>query len=99
MPKLHTRPPKYCHHKSSGQAIVKFGGRTCYLGKNGTPESRVRYQEAIAQWGQQNQQTVESVGVPRQVQVPTVAQLILRYYKHALSYYRDETAKHRSRNN
>ena len=93
MPKLHTRPPKYCHHKSSGQAIVNFGGRTYYLGKHGTPESKARYQEAIAQWGQQNRQTVESVDVPRQVQALAVAQLILRHYKHALCYYRDKTGK------
>jgi integrase len=90
MPKLNTRPPRYCHHKSSGQAVVKFGGRTYYLGKHGSPESKARYQEAIAQWGQQNRQSIEPVDVPRQIQVPTVAQLILRYYKHALSYYRNK---------
>ena len=40
MPKLLTRPPKYCHHKSSGQAIVKFGGRIHYLGEFVSPESK-----------------------------------------------------------
>ncbi len=57
MPKLSTRPPKYSHHKASGQATVKFNGRVRYLGPYGSQESKTRYQEAIVEWGRQQEQT------------------------------------------
>ena len=37
MPKLFNRPPKYSLHKPSGQAKVRYNGKTLYLGKHGTP--------------------------------------------------------------
>jgi hypothetical protein len=39
MPKLINRPPKYSLHKPSGQAKVRFNGKTTYLGRHGTQAS------------------------------------------------------------
>ena len=51
MPRLAgTKSPSYCQHKSSGQAVVRINGRDYYLGRFGSPESRDRYQQLIAQW-------------------------------------------------
>ncbi len=49
MSKLSTRPPKYCHHKASGQTVVQFNGRLRYLEPYGSPESKTRDQEAITE--------------------------------------------------
>ena len=49
MPKLSTRPPEYCHHKASGQAVVKFNGRVRYLEPYGSPQSKTPDQEAVAE--------------------------------------------------
>lgn len=43
MPRLVYKPPGYSLHKASGQARVKFNGKTTYLGKFGSPESHQRY--------------------------------------------------------
>ena len=33
MPRLKNKPPSYCLHKASGQAVVWLDGRSHYLGK------------------------------------------------------------------
>ena len=48
MPRLTRKPPKYSLHKPSGQAKVRSGGRTVYLGKYGSPESKEAYARFIA---------------------------------------------------
>ena len=50
MPKLRNKLPSYCRHKASGQAVVTLNGRDHYLGEYGTPESRARYEQLIAEW-------------------------------------------------
>jgi hypothetical protein len=40
---LRTKPPKYCHDRGSGQAFVRIGGRTHYLGRYGSRESKAKY--------------------------------------------------------
>ena len=52
---LPIRLPKYADHKASGQAAVKFGGKVRYLGPQGSPESKARYQLAVAEWARQTQ--------------------------------------------
>lgn len=49
MPKTNS-PPKYGHHKPSGQARVVLNGRHYYLGPYGSPESRTEYAKLIAGW-------------------------------------------------
>lgn len=90
MPKLSSRAPKYARHKASGQAVVKFAGRRHYLGPYGSQESKVRYQEAIAQWAS----TLQNAGASHPPAVPalpevehTVRELILRFFEHAEVYY------------
>ncbi len=50
MTKRKKRVPTYRLHKASGQAIVTLKGRTYYLGKFGTPESRIAYNRLLADW-------------------------------------------------
>ena len=83
---MHRRTPSYCHHKATGQAVVRIDGIDHYLGKHGTPESRVEYDRLIAEW----------LGNGRRLSAPTVAdgltvgELILSYWHWAEHYYRDE---------
>lgn len=42
------RVPQYRRH-ARGQAIVKYQGRTIYLGKYGTEDSRIRYRRFLEQ--------------------------------------------------
>src|SRR5258707_5240 len=48
-------PPKYNHHRASGQAYSTHNYVITYHGKYGSPESHRRYPEYILQW-QQNQE-------------------------------------------
>ena len=49
MPAKRPRIPKLSHHKASGQALVRIGGRYVYLGKFGTAEAEEREREAARQ--------------------------------------------------
>ena len=42
--------PGYLHHKPTGQARVRIDGKDHYLGPYGSPESRERYEDLIAEW-------------------------------------------------
>lgn len=42
--------PSYRHHHATGQAVVVLGGRSIYLGKFGSPESRAKYDRVIARY-------------------------------------------------
>ena len=48
MPKQ-IRRPAYQLHKATGQAKVRIDGRDFYLGLYGSPESRERYDELVAE--------------------------------------------------
>lgn len=43
-----TQVPQYCHHRASGQAVVRFNGHDYYLGKFGSPESHDEYDRLVA---------------------------------------------------
>jgi integrase len=82
MPKLKPDAiPSYRLHKQSGQAIVTLNGRDILLGTHGSAESRERYNRAVGEWQANGRRLKED---PAQV---TVDQLILDYWKHAVSYY------------
>ena len=73
------RTPKYCRHKSTGQAYATINGKVVYFGKHGTPESRDAYDRAIAHWR-------EVHATP--AQTTTVGQLAVMYLRqHAEDYY------------
>jgi hypothetical protein len=73
-------PPKYCHHKASGQAIVYINGRQIYLGKYRSAASREAYNRLIAEWS--------SSGIlPKSGDALTCNELMLAYLRYAKKYY------------
>ena len=73
------KTPGYRLHKPSGQAYVRINGKFHYLGEYGSPESRDRYDELIADW-------LAGHGPDRHSL--TIDELCLRYFKHAKTHYR-----------
>jgi integrase len=86
MPKLVFRLPKYSFHKSSGQAKVRFNGKTTYLGKYGSTESK----EAFARFIESIPKPPEEVTTfadPVPGVVPLIGEIVPRYLAHAKVYY------------
>jgi integrase len=84
-PSLTDRPPAYRKHKPSGQAVVTIAGRDVYLGPHGTKTSRADYDRVVGEW--------LAAGRPSRSAEPgkadlTVAELIVKYWHHAETYYR-----------
>ena len=50
MPRLYHRPPKYCLHKGTKQAVVSLNGSRVYLGPYGSKRSHEKYQQLIKDW-------------------------------------------------
>jgi len=73
--------PKYVRH-SSGQARVVIDGKTHYLGRHGSRESRAAYHRLIAEW------RGNGCALPAGDDRLTVNDLVLAYWKHAQDYYR-----------
>lgn len=78
MPKKN-RKPSYLLHKPSGQARVRIDGKDHYLGEYGSPESRDRYDELIAEWFAK--QNADGVSL-------RIDELAIRFMAHANEYYR-----------
>src|ERR671929_213785 len=53
------RIPSYRLHKPSGQAVVTLSGKDHYLGRHGSPESRVAYERLLAEWLANRQRSSE----------------------------------------
>ena len=85
MPRLVNRLPKYSSHKPSGQAKVRFKGRTIYLGKYGSPESKEAYARFIASIPKRNERAVAAGPVPGATL--TVGECVFLFYQHAEVYY------------
>jgi integrase len=80
------RTPTYRHHRPSGLAVVTIHGRDVYLGKHGSPESRVAYDRLIAEWLLHGRQSTHA---PRDNPSDlTITELCLRYHEWATGYYR-----------
>ena len=84
--------PKY--RKQTGvrspRAFVQLNGRRYYLGKYGSPESKQHYHRLVAKWMLNNYQPlVQSVDI-------TIVELIVRFWKYALSYYCQPDGSHTS---
>jgi len=75
------RVPRYRIHKASGQGYVVLSGRPIYLGRHDKPESRRRYHQIIAEWLAAGRQP------PSQPDLITVKELIVRFWRHAQTYY------------
>jgi integrase len=90
MPRLVRKPPAYQHHKGTGQARVRIGGRDYWLGTYGSDASHREYERLIAEWRTRApvaQATAPPPRLPAQQSSLTVAELILAYWRHAQSYY------------
>jgi hypothetical protein len=93
MPRLKNKVPKYSLHKPSGQAKVKWQGKTIYLGKYGTEESRAAYAKFIANLPKPREGSGDASAISgRLAALPAgepvkVKELVLRFYQHALNYY------------
>jgi len=74
------RKPSYLLHKSTGQARVRIDGKDHYLGEYGSPESRERYDDLVAEWFRNNLEASRSS--------LTIDELALLFLNHAESYYR-----------
>lgn len=78
------RVPKYGHHQSSDRARVRINGKTIWLGKYGSPDSKRRYREAISQW--RAERNANTSGLKPDI---TIAQLVEIYLAdHVASHYR-----------
>jgi hypothetical protein len=58
MPRLKHKVPSYRLLKPRGLAVVTLNGRTYYLGKYGSEESRQKYDQLIAKWLANNKQDI-----------------------------------------
>jgi len=67
------RIPKYCRHKSSGQAIVWLGRKCYYLGAYGSAVSKKAYEARIREWLEQDRSHVDMSDI-------TIAQVGARYW-------------------
>lgn len=83
MPK---RIPGYLLHKPSGQARVRLNGTDHYLGPHGSPESRKRFDELIADYLRRKRRpsTSASFDAPQM----SIGQLCVAYMKFAKGDYR-----------
>ena len=82
--------PSYRLHKQSGQAVVTLADgsgnrRDVLLGKYGSAESQAEYARVLAEWESNGRRLPRAAGAA----LP-VAELILRYWRWAEGYYRDD---------
>ncbi len=87
MPRLVHKLPKYSLHKPSGQARVKYNGKTKYLGKYGSPESKEAYAAFVASIPKVEESTTTTFADPAPGAVLLIGEIVLRYGVHAKSYY------------
>jgi hypothetical protein len=85
MPKLLNRPPKYSLHKPSGQAKVRYNGKTIYLGKHGTRASLEAYAEIVANLPKPNGPVTFTDPLPGTILM--VGECCQRFEVHARTYY------------
>ena len=85
-----SRPdPKYRHYKPKDLAFVRVNGRDHYLGKHGTPESWERYYRLLAEWRTSGAAVeVQPQTAPPPAEAPSVAEVILGFWRHAEQHYR-----------
>jgi len=77
------RKPIYGFHKTSGQARTTVNGKRISLGPHGSPESKVRYAQVIAEW-----EAARAGRCPVARLDLTVSRLAFLFLKHADKEYR-----------
>ena len=88
MPPRTASLPKYRHYKPKNLAVVRIDGRDHYLGKYGSPASWERYHRLMAERAVSANPTVTLDPVGPSASNPTIAEIILAFWKHALQHYR-----------
>jgi integrase len=90
MPRLASRPPKYCHHKGTGSACVYVNGAVKYLGPFNSPESKEAYRKFIAEWAGAHLPPEPPKSEQSRVarRVLTIAEALVQYKAHAERYYK-----------
>jgi len=78
------RIPKLSHHKASGNAVVRLGGRDVYVGLWGMSQAKAEYDRVVAEWLAGGRR-LDAAGVNDR----TVAELIAAFWDHAQIYYLD----------
>jgi integrase len=92
MPRTH-QPPKYRHHKASGQALVVIDGAHRYLGIYNSEASWRLYHELIAAWLANGRKLPEREPAPAPAPSPapvlpiTVAEVLVLYMEYAEKKY------------
>ena len=88
MSKKQLKPPTYCLHRASGQAVVRIHGRDRYLGPHGSVESHERYERALAEWraGQLSDPPFNRHLPGSSSFTLSINELLLRYLEFAASY-------------
>jgi integrase len=85
--------PSYRLHKATGQAVVVHKGRSYYLGKFGTPESRIAYDLVLTDILARRSSTASPPPTPPESAPPAagapllVSELVLSYWQFATGYY------------
>lgn len=80
------RVPSYRRH-STGQAFVEFQGRRKYLGRYGSTESKIEYEQFLAAYRESNLAAARMLGL----QTPqdfSIGELTAAYWQHAERYYK-----------
>ena len=85
MPRLVHKLPSYSLHKPTGQAKVRYNGKTKYLGKYGSPESKEAFAQFIAKIPKPAEQG--RLAEPAPGVALLVGECIQRYQAHAEQYY------------
>ena len=75
------RVPKYSLHKPSVQACVQINRKMTYLGKYGSPESPIRYEQLLADLQKRDETKPEAASL-------SVSALCIMYVAHCREYYR-----------
>jgi integrase len=79
--------PSYRLHKATGQAVVVLKGRSFYLGKFGSHESKAEYRRVISEFltlgGEPPPAQTASLATPDL----TIDELMVRYWAHVEAYY------------
>ena len=81
-------PPAYRPHKPTGQARVTISGKTYYLGKYGSPESKQKYRQVLADhWSPPG--TTPKASAPDPNAEATISLLAVEFGKYAKRKYGD----------
>lgn len=102
MPRLFHRPPKYCLHKGTQQAVVSLHGKRIYLGPYGSRRSHQKYQDVLKQWEADRDTAPPPPPEPKVPRITptmlrekrkagsplTVNELVFVYRQHTQEYYR-----------